>query len=391
MENKINLEKRIKRHVKAKSHDFFAIVTPNFENTLLKELNNLGITNIKKITKGGIEFEANLNDCYRVNLFSKTLTRLTMRLFSFKTTNFNTLFKKVYNFSWELYLSKNVKIDFKIESIKSRLYHSEGIKEEIKRAIYKRLNEYDINLDEDEALPVQYIFVRLQNDRCQISLDTSGELLYKRGVKKFVCKAPLRENIAASILLEANLFEMDIIFDPMAGSGTFSIEALNILNFENPNLTRDFIFKKWPCFSEKTFNHIIKKYREEKKEHKIISIITGDIDLQNIEIIKKNISSLKNSNVIKIEHLDFFSDIKKIPDDKKSLILLNPPYGKRINLNNTTDFYKKILDTLNKYYKNSSYAIIVPSSIKNKVNIPYDKIIKFKNGGIPVEVRIKFK
>jgi len=263
MKNKINLEKRIKRHVKAKPHDFFAIVTPNFENTLLKELQDLQITDIKKITKGGIEFTGNLNDCYRVNLFSRTLTRLIMRLFKFKVTNFKTLFKKVYNFPWELYISNNVKIDFKIESKKSRLYHSEKIKEEIEKAIYKRLTEYNITLN-NENLSTQYIFIRLENDRCQISLDTSGEVLYKRGFKKFVSIAPLRENIAASILLESNIFEMDIIFDPMAGSGTFSIEAYNIINSKISNFKKDFIFKKWTSFSEKTFNHIIKKYEQEK-------------------------------------------------------------------------------------------------------------------------------
>ena len=92
-----------------------------------------------------------------------------------------------------------------------------------------------------------------------------------------------------------------------------------------------------------------------------------------------------------MKKINFFKDIKEIPENKKSLILLNPPYGKRININNTINFYKRILYTLNKYYQKSSYAIIVPCAIKNKINISYDKIIKFKNGGIPVEVRIKFK
>ncbi|HOV14108.1 MAG TPA: hypothetical protein PK771_07485 [Spirochaetota bacterium] len=390
-----NLEKRVKKHIKGKNHNFFGIVSPGLENIAFNELKSLGVSDIGDVIKGGIEFQSKIVDCYKVNLSSRILTRVLLRLSDFKATNFRVLYNKVKLLPWELYLSNGININFNVETSQSRLYHTGGIEDAFIKGINEKVLPFniDINFDKDNNDSLT-VFVRIVDDRCFISLDTTGEPLYKRGEKVFVSEAPLRETFASAILFESEIENMDILIDPMCGSGTFSIEGYGIRNFKIPGVSRKFSFEKFPSFSEKSYNHLKKSLLDlnsdkRKNNTKILQIITSDKDKKMVDIASKNFKNIGIIDSIQLSDTDFFNLDYTFPKDKKSLIVINPPYGKRLHEKNVIDLYNKISLKLKKSFSSSSYAVIIPGSITSKINLPYDKCLKFKHGGIEVDVRIK--
>ncbi|MFH2002470.1 MAG: hypothetical protein ABIK28_22545, partial [Planctomycetota bacterium] len=249
------LARRIKQHIIGKPQRFLAVVQPGFEEVARKELKELGITDFDRIIEGGIEFTSRLGECYRINLASRTLTRLLMRVTSFMAMHFNTLKDRTSEIPWELYIRSGTHISFQVQSRKSRLFHQERIKEALYKGMSARLKEHGIKAgfyDRSDKRAgtegTQRLFVRFDKDKCRISLDTSSGFLYKRGRKKISAMAPLRETLASLILREAGWPDYDLLIDPMCGSGTFSLEAGEMILGRLPNLEREFIFKQWPAF-----------------------------------------------------------------------------------------------------------------------------------------------
>jgi len=384
------LERRIKKHIIAKEHEFFAIVQPGFEKTAAQELSSLGIEKFGQTIEGGIEFSGRINDCYRINICSRTLSRLLLRVSNFKAERFDILNKKISRIPWELYIKDGTHVSFRVKARKSRLYHTVRIEQECNDAVKSRLREYNINIsgEPDTDKQVQEIFIRFENDRCTVSLDTGGGLLYKRGRKLLVSDAPIRETIASLILLEAGLEKYDCLIDPMCGSGTFSLEAMEISCSMPPNINRDFIFKKWPCFREAAFAYMAGKISEEIKspEHSHIKIHTSDIDAEAVSLAQKNADNSGFSSVLGIEEKPF-SETLDIEKPGKCLIVLNPPYGRRLSNTDSVSVYRKIGNTIRNKYAGCSYAIISPGvEYEKAMSLPYEKKILFMNGGIKAGV-----
>ncbi|MCP4133914.1 MAG: hypothetical protein GY754_23290 [bacterium] len=400
MEERNNISKglarRIKQHVNAKEHQFFAIVQPGFEETAKRELGTIGIEKFVDIMPGGVEFSARLEGCWKVNICSRTISRLLMRLFGFKADHFDRLQKKVREFPWELYLNEGMTVSFSIKARNSKLYHTGRIEEEFRKAISARLKEYGISLsfsDKKQEEGTQQVFIRFEKDICTVSLDTSGGLLYKRGNKQYVTEAVIRETTAALILHEANIINYDILLDPMCGAGTFSLEAAGIFMNQYPNLERDFIFKQWPGFRPAAYNHLKQTLAEEESGANSAekTIFSSDIDADAVAVAEKNFSEsgLLPGSILDIKQRAL-SDIADIPSGRKCLIVLNPPYGNRLNTVNVKALYREIGTIIREKYPQCAYAIISPGVEYEKImSLPYDKKILFMNGGIKVGVVFK--
>ena len=258
--------------------------------------------------------------------------------------------------------------------------------------------------------PPQNLYVNFLDDRCTIWLDLAGEELYKRGHERFVNEAPLKETIAAAMIFEAfdataqatNNVTPDpvpgppyTLLDLMAGSGTFSLEAAYIANKLIPGVCRDFALKHHPAFKEATWNYMIRgETSDERRERKysvtlsetkgpvkscnafatIHKILTSDISERAVNIIKHNIecSPLANiaPNAIAPQIRDFFSyTAKEIADacgDASPFLVLNPPYGKRLDFDAPklyTKIGKKITELANglaAFNKRLTVAILAP-------------------------------
>ncbi|MBU1569456.1 MAG: hypothetical protein KKE00_02865, partial [Proteobacteria bacterium] len=255
-----SLLKRIKRHVTGREKEFFAATSPGLESLCLYELKTFAETGNDFIeTNGGVQFAGRITDCFSANLNLRTANRILMRIGEFKATNFMQLEKKLSDFPWELYLPADSRPDINTSTKQSRLYHKDAIAEIFAASIEKRfaLNGF-AQAAQDSSIP-QQIFVRADNDRFIVSIDSSGELLYRRGIKTHRATAPLRETTAAAILKISGYDGSEPLLDPMCGSGTFSLEAAMISQNIPAGWFRNFAFMNWPCFGPQRWAYIKRK------------------------------------------------------------------------------------------------------------------------------------
>ncbi|MCF6248965.1 MAG: RNA methyltransferase, partial [Desulfobacula sp.] len=219
-------EKRLKRRVTGREHPFFAVCPPGLTAFCKNEILATGFDPDKlAITRGGVEFNCKPDTCMQLNLKLGSPSRILMRISQFKADNFGKFEKKMAGIEWELFLPENCSPNFKVTTKKSALYHSDAIalrSETILRQKSGLGEKKNIRQNQNTA---QTIFIRADHDHFTISLDTSGDLLFKRGIKKQVSQAPLRETLAFAMLTWANFSAKDILIDPIFGSVPFSLEG----------------------------------------------------------------------------------------------------------------------------------------------------------------------
>ena len=355
-------QKRVKRHVIGREHTFFATTLPGLESLCAQEITALPV-DIKntEIVSGGVEFRCRLTGCYAANLHLRVPTRILMRLTQFKATNFRQLEKNVLHFPWELYLSPSSELDSSVKTRHSRLFHTSAITTRIETCIRERLPSLS---SRKPALPgkkdCQHLYVRAVDDHFFLSLDSSGELLFKRGLKHDVGKAPIRETLAAAILKLAGYDGSQILLDPMCGSGTFSLEAAMLAGNIPPGFYRRFAFMQWPAFRERQWHHLKKKAASDIKRIDKPRIFSSDQDLKRTTELKKIYDKFEWFHVAQVGTHDFFHLAPRDVTETPGILVLNPPFGVRLNSNKKPKtFYHDILKKLAKDFRHWQIAILV--------------------------------
>ncbi len=322
--------KRVKRRVSGREHDFFIVCSPGLETLCQSEMLAAGFPESRlKPVEGGIEFTGRISDCAAMNLMLRSPSRILLRIGRFKADSFEKLEKKMRTIDFPLFLPKNSDLQFSVTARKSRLYHSDAIAERCKTIILEQLESSETFTAKNAS--TQTVYVRAEQDEFHISLDSSGDLLFKRGVKEKITPAPLRENLAFAMLFWAGFSAGDILLDPMCGSGTFSLEAAMIKANIPPGLFRPFAFESWPGFSQKAFAHLKKQAEENRTPAPGKQIFASDIDDHAVAVMRQNMATHDFCQTIDLCQKDFFSlSSPMIPSNKKGVIMLNPPYGKRL-------------------------------------------------------------
>jgi putative N6-adenine-specific DNA methylase len=389
LEKKTPLEKRISRHVTGRPQSFFIAVTPGLEDLCLDELKSLLPDSTFLPEKGGINFEGRLHDCYFLNLHLRTANRILMRIAEFKASNFSSLEKKLSAIPWELYLSSGAEIEISTTTKHSRLYHKDAIDEKISASIINRASEAEFH--EGTGLPVsfpQQIFVRVVDDRFTISLDSSGELLYKRGLKEHNARAPMRETIAAAALQMAGYKGDGPLLDPMSGSGTFAIEASMIATHTPPGLSRNFAFINWPCFSSARWEHMKNESQKNIIKLKPYSIIASEKNPRLFTDLKDRTERFEPSKAITVVNMDFFEMKRKdLPSmfntSQPGIVIINPPYGVRLGTKKAgRELFRNIIKKLESDFKGWRFALFVHDHALIRT-IPFKKTsITLNHGGL---------
>ncbi len=381
------LEKRIKRHVIGKTKTFFAVTPPNLEYLCKKELEDIlpDITDMR-IEIGGVEFSGKLHDCYFANLKLSTANKILMRILTFKASNLRQFEKKISDIAWELYLPENLITKVNVTTKTSRIYHKGAVSDSILKSIDTRKNSAFFKKADKVKSSCMQIFVRMVDDVCTISLDTSGELLHKRGIKKHKTPAPVRETTASSILAIAGYDIEEPLMDPMCGSGTFSIEAA-LKQCKIPRgWNRDFAFMDWPCFSEKRWLYIRKKEAENISLLKDVNIFSSDINKDRCKTFEDQIKKFPFKPAIKISCMDFFLFSPKQVTGKKGLVVINPPYGHRMgSKTQSRKLFQGIFKKLNMDYQGWKFAVITPKYISVKKDFNFSTI-SFTHGGLTLNL-----
>ena len=298
-----------------------------------------------------------------------------MRIAAFKAENFPTLEKKIKQIDWELFLPGNTELKLQVTAHKSRLYHSGAIEERCQSIIQARLFAPGKKSE-------QNLFIRADHDQFELSLDMSGDLLFKRGVKQKVISAPLRENLAFAILKTAGFTRQDVLVDPMCGSGTFSIEAAMIQANIPPGFFRSFAVEEWPGFRRENFTYLKAQIQKTVSTKTSPQIFASDIDKAGLSLLEEAIGHHDFLKTVQAQTLDFFDIHPTQFTQQKGVVVLNPPYGKRLGKQmDMTRFFSEIGKKLAADFKGWRVGIIYPEKALGKaMGLPLQPMPFFHGG-----------
>ena len=323
----------------------FEMVAKTFqglEDVLKEELTELGAENIE-VGNRMVTFEGDNSMLYRANLCCRTALRILKPIVKFTADDPDDLYDKVRELNWEQFMSEDTTFSIDSTVNGNDFTHSKFVTYRVKDAIADHF--YD-SCGKRPSIRIQgadlQLNVHISDNRVTISLDSSGEPLFKRGYRVAQVEAPINEVLAAGIILKTGWRGDTDFIDPMCGSGTFLIEAALIAANINPGIYREsFAFEKWKDFDRDLFEEIYNDDSEEREfAHKIYG---GDIDADAVAATKKNIKSAKVEDMVEIIHRPFSEWTENAPE---GMLVTNPPYGERLKPENIKTLYKTFGTTL---------------------------------------------
>lgn len=319
----------------------YAIATPGLESLTAAELAAVGAV-VGAIEPGGVSFDAAPGILYAANLQVRTASRIMVRVAQFHASSFAELEKSARPIAWARWVPANGAVHFRVTSHKSRLYHQDAVAERLERAVVAALpgvrpvrapSEADALDDDVAALPgVQRFLVRLVDDELTLSVDSSGGLLHRRGYRLASAKAPIRETLAAAMLLALEWDGTAPLVDPMCGSGTIPIEAALLARRIPPGWRRRFAFEQWPEFKPSVWEYVRGEAAEVMRDRASVSIVAADRDAGAVEACAANAGRagvLADVSILRAALTNTLSesDVTALPP---GLVLTNPPYGVRV-------------------------------------------------------------
>lgn len=276
---------------------------------------------------GRVEVTGDIKTVALFNLHLRTASRVFIKLGAFKAQTFDELFDGISNIDFENYIDKNGKIEVYGSSIESKLTSVQACASVIKKAVCKRLiSHYNCELNESaERYKLEFI---LRRDYLIISLDTSGESLNKRGYRKeLIGDAPLKENVAAALIMLSVWNKNRPLADLFCGSGTIPIESALIAKNIAPGLYRDFDFLYYKKFDLSFWEDMKKDAINAIDNETPIKIFGFDIEESQIRLARKHAEKAGVLDVIHFQRADMREFSSKLPN---GVIITNPPYGERL-------------------------------------------------------------
>ena len=354
------------------------IATTNMglEAVTKRELLDLGYEDLE-VSDGKIKISCQLKDIAILNLRLRTAERVLLLIDSFRAETFEELFDKVFEIRWWDYIAEDDQFIIQGRSRKSKLFSISDCQRITEKAIIEKLKmKYKVSWFEKSGPRVK-IEVSLLNDIAEITMDTSGGGLHKRGYREVNYKAPLSETIAAS-LVKLTFWNKDrILADPFCGSGTIPIEAAMIEKNIAPGLMRDFDFVKFKFFDEDIYKEEKKKCYSEINYDEKLEILASDVSHKAIQIAKANAEILGLE-----EDISFFQkDIRDLDlPDEYGVIITNPPYGERIGKEDVDELNKELGELARSLKTWSYYIITANENFEKNFGKKADRNRKLYNG-----------
>lgn len=364
----------------------FKIVVKTFaglEQVLAAELKALGAESVTP-ERRAVSFLGDKAMLYKANFLLRTALKVLRPVAQFKIHWKDDLYNNTKKINWSEYLTlgKSFAIDSTVQSelFVNSMYASLKVKDAIadyfRETLGKRpsVNQHD---------PDIRIHVYLMGDHCEISLDSSGESLHKRGYRMGQGEAPVNEVLAAGMIMLAGWNGQSDFMDPMCGSGTFLIEAAMIAKGIPAGIYRkSFAFEKWLDFDENLFSEI---YNGDYERETSIRIFGSDISVQSCAIARANIKNAGLSKAIEVVVKDFIS---LDPPFEDAIIITNPPYGERMKPQSVAELYRAMGDVLKQKY--AGYAAWIISSSEEgfrNIGLKPSRKIELFNGALPCSFR----
>jgi putative N6-adenine-specific DNA methylase len=361
----------------------FAACAPGLEAYLEAELRALALKGLHP-GNGGVAFTGDLSDVYRANLRLRTASRVLVRLGQFRATEFWGLHKRASKLDWERYLKPGQPVALRVTCHKSKLYHSEAVAQRIVTALSERLGQASPHRkghEDDDDQAAQLIVVRLDHDHCTISVDSSGALLHRRGYRLATAKAPLRETLAAGMLMASGWDGASPLLDPFCGSGTIAIEAALLAAQIPPGHARGFACLDWPVTPLPT----MPQPEASSTTRPLPPIVASDRDAGAIEAARANAERARVA-----AHIEFtrraVSDLQ--PPPTPGWIVTNPPYGVRVSAGrDLRNLYARLGDVLRERCAGWRVALLCPEvALARQTRLHFDQTLPMVNGGLSVKL-----
>jgi putative N6-adenine-specific DNA methylase len=381
--------------------DFFAACTPGLEPFTSQELETLGLEvglfspgrgslelqDPAEHIVGGVSFSGSLTDLYRANLHLRTANRILVRFGTFQAASFQEFRRKAGQLPWEEVLGPGSPVAFRVTCHRSRLYHQKAVAERLAGAIADRLGQSPPVQpgEETEDTPgPQLIMARLVNNRVTISLDSSGPLLHRRGYRLAAGKAPLRETLAAGLLMASGWNKASPLVDPFCGSGTIPIEAALWAFDIPPGLNRPFAFINWPSFETQQWKALLTKAAQ-----RITGVtplfIASDRDQGAVRMARENAERAG------VGHLIDFScrAISSIEAPATpGWVVTNPPFGVRVSRQkDLRNLYAQFGQVLRIKCPGWQVALLCTNlQLARNIGLRLDQGIPLAHGGLKVRI-----
>ncbi len=369
------------------------------------ELARLGV--VPTVESGGVGWSGPPESVARANLWLRTASRVVVRVGEFRARTFWELERSARKLPWADFIPPGARVRFRVTSRKSRLYHSDAVAERLATAAVSRAqvvladggpegavsggtavdgDGYD---DDDDDAAVQLFVVRVVRDVCTVSADTSGALLHRRGYRQAVAKAPLRETLAAAMLLGSEWAETVPLIDPMCGSGTIPIEAALMARRIAPGSNRSFAFQRWPTFEPAIWARLLDEGRERQRPAAAVPILGSDRDAGAVEAARANAERAGVGSDVQFDRRPV-SEIRPPAGEgaRPGWIVTNPPYGVRVaEADRVRDLYAAFGNVMRARFGGWKVALLSPvDSLERQIGLTFGEQFATANGGIPVRL-----
>jgi 23S rRNA (guanine2445-N2)-methyltransferase len=361
--------------------DFFAPCPRGLEKLLADELASFGAAEADA-TDGGVSFSGDWQLCYRANLESRLASRILWRVKDTKYRTEQDIYKAVFELQWRRWFDVTRTIRVNTTAIRCPLKSLEYITLLVKDAVCDRFRAHcNERPSVDTFMPDMRIHVFIEEDRLMLYLDTSGDALFKRGVRHHTNIAPLRENLAAGILRLMNWKPGTPLLDPMCGSGTFLIEAAQMSLNIQPGIARSFAFEKLKNFDATLWETMREQAIAEQLPPKPLGLYGSDLYGDALKAARRNLeeaglsecAELKQANVLEIS-----------APTEHGMLVANLPYGERMGeLDELAELYPKLGDALKKKFGGwTAYLFTADKAILKMMRLSPSSKTPLFNGAI---------
>jgi putative N6-adenine-specific DNA methylase len=340
----------------AHSEKYHAKTLKGLEALLAREISALGGKGVEQGNRG-VTFYGGRALMYRVNLASRLSLRVLVPLMSFEADHTDALYRKVKQFDWSPYLDN--RMTFAIDPVvhSPHFRNSFYAAQKVKDAIADRFREKtSLRPSVNREHPDLLINLHISGKRVNVSLDSSGGSLHRRGYRTGNFEAPLNEVLAAGMIMLAGWKGETPFLDPMCGSGTLAIEAALIAAEIPPGIFRNhFGFENWKDFDRDMMEHVARQLAPEKEVR--VPILARDVDPEAVRLTMEQLKKMDLSHLVKVEEQDFLSS----PGMEGITLIMNPPYGERLRTEDIGSLYAGIGTTLKHKYPGSEAWILSSS------------------------------
>jgi putative N6-adenine-specific DNA methylase len=361
--------------------DFFAPCPRGLENILLADLETLGAQSVRS-TEGGVHFSGDWALCYRANLESRIASRILWRVKETQYRNEQDIYQAVFELQWQRWFDVTHTIRVNTTAIRCPVKSLEFITLLVKDAVCDHFRAHCNERPSVDTLePDVRIHVFIEDNKLMMYLDTSGDALFKRGVRQHTNIAPLRENLAAGILRLMNWQPGTPLLDPMCGSGTFLIEAAQMSLNIQPGIARSFAFEKLKNFDAAIWHAMREQAIAAQLPIKPLELYGSDLYGDALKAAWRNLDEAGLSECVELKQANV---LEISAPAEHGMLVANLPYGERMGeLDELAELYPKLGDALKKKFGGwTAYLFTADKAILKLMRLSPSRRIPLFNGAI---------